>query len=88
MLFLPQDFTTNGMRISHQNGVEHIIVSFFQRNKRFTSEEEHQLKEAGAISLFGHLQGHDHLYGISPTGENHLFRNKEDLDLFMKNSLL
>ncbi len=85
MLFLPKRFNTKGMRISNQYKVEHIIVSFFQRNQIFTYQEEQRLKKAGVISFYGDCEGYPYNYSVHLKGENHLFRNKDNLRLFMKN---
>lgn len=89
MLFLPQGFNERGIRIENEYGVEHIRVNFKNRGKWFTNEEEQQLKEAGIISLFGHfLKKDDHYYSVACCGDNHLFSDKADFDLYLKNSML
>ena len=88
MLFLPQEFNAQGMRIEHDYGVEHIVVRFPKRGQWFTEEEQQQLKEAGIVSLFGHFNSDDHMYSIACCGENNLFKDREDLDLYIKNGLL
>ncbi len=87
MLFLPQGFNDRGMRIEHEYGVEHIIVWFSQRGQWFTTEEEQQLKEAGIVSLFGHFNSDEYMYSIACCGENNLFRDGDDLDLYLQNGI-
>jgi hypothetical protein len=87
MLFLPQGFDDKGMRIEQEYGVEHIVVRFPQRGQWFTAEEDQQLKERGIVSLCGHLHTSAYQYSIACCGENHLFRDKEDLDLYLENGI-